>query len=108
VLATRRQLRSGSLVDLVVDPPYRLPPAAETGVRAVLRRLPGTCLERAVVLQRWLLAQGEPRAIVIGVRKGADAFQAHAWVDGEHDRMAPGFEELFRVPAETGRWPDRS
>jgi hypothetical protein len=58
-----------------------------------------------VVLQRWLLAQGDARAIVVGVRRGADEFHAHAWVDGEHDRLAPVFEELFRVPAEAERCP---
>ena len=68
----------------------------------MLRRQPSTCLERAVVLQRWLLAQGESRAIVIGVHRQEDEFRAHAWVDGEQDRLAPVFEELLRVPAEIG------
>ncbi len=104
VISTRRQLKSGGgLRDLDVEPPYRLPAAAESGVRAVLRRQPSTCLERAVVLQRWLLAQGDRRAIVIGVRRGEDEFRAHAWVEGEHDQLAPVFEELLRVPAEDTR-----
>jgi Transglutaminase-like superfamily len=101
VIIARRQLRAGGLRDLALEPPYRLPPAAESGVRAVLRRQPSTCLERAVVLQRWLQAQGDSRAIVIGVRRGEDEFRAHAWVEGEYDRLAPVFEELLRVPAET-------
>jgi Transglutaminase-like superfamily len=66
-------------------------------VHAVLRRLPSTCLERAVVLQTWRRAQGESREIVIGVRPG-DSFEAHAWVEGEGDPIAGAFHELLRVP----------
>ena len=105
VLQARRQLQNGHLADLAVEPPYRLPRAAEHGVHAVLRRLPATCLERAVVLQRWRIAQGDPREIVIGVNREDDEFRAHAWVDGEGDTLAPAFEELLRVPAEPARWP---
>jgi len=99
VRETRRQLRDGHLKDISLGPPYRLPPSAEYGVHAVLRRLPSTCLERAVVLQRWRIAQGDPREIVIGVLREQDEFKAHAWVEGEGDQLAPAFEELMRVPA---------
>jgi len=99
----RRQLRDGNLRDLSVAPPYRLPPSADYGVHAVLRRLPSTCLERAVVLQRWRIAQGDPREIVIGVLRDEDEFKAHAWVEGEGDQLAPAFEELMRVPATPAR-----
>jgi hypothetical protein len=95
----RRQLRDGHLKDLSVAPPRGLPPSADFGIHAVLRRLPSTCLERAVVLQRWRIAQGDPREIVIGVLRGEDDFQAHAWVDGESDRLASAYQELMRVPA---------
>lgn len=101
----RRQLRDGHLGDLTVAPPFGLPPTADYGVHAVLRRLPSTCLERAVVLQRWRIAQGDPREIVIGVLREADEFRAHAWVEGEGDLLAPAFEELMRVPAEHTPWP---
>ena len=99
----RRQLRDGNLKDLSVAPPYGLPPSADYGVHAVLRRLPSTCLERAVVLQRWRIAQGDPREIVIGVLREEDEFKAHAWVEGEDDQLAPAFEELMRVPAAPAR-----
>jgi hypothetical protein len=95
----RRQLRDGHLNDLSIAPPHGLPPSADFGIHAVLRRLPATCLERAVVLQRWRTAQGDPREIVIGVLRGEDEFQAHAWVEGEGDRLASAYEELMRVPA---------
>jgi transglutaminase superfamily protein len=105
VRQTRRQLRERSLSELSVDPPLGLPPTADAGVHAVLRRLPSTCLERAVVLQRWRIAQGDPREIVIGVMRDADEFKAHAWVDGEGDALAPAFQELLRVPAQPAPRP---
>ena len=68
-------------------------------MRGVLRRSPATCLESALVLQAWLAAQGDPRDVVIGVASPASGFAAHAWVDGEPDRVSRGFDELTRLPA---------
>lgn len=97
---TRRELRDGGrLADVTLTAPLRLPAGADRGVHAVLRRLPSTCLERAVVLQRWRAAQGDAREIVIGVARSSDEIVAHAWLEGENDRLAPRFEELLRVPA---------
>jgi hypothetical protein len=80
----------------VADPPP-LPAAATRGVSAVLRRSSPTCLERALVLQRWLAAHGCARDVVIGVTAPADGFAAHAWLDGEvHGR---DYAELTRLPA---------
>lgn len=63
----------------------------------MLRRTSPTCLERALVLQRWLAEQGSPRDVVIGVTAPSDGFAAHAWLEGEehgHD-----YTELTRLPA---------
>jgi len=52
-------------------------------VRAAVRHSPGhpTCLEESLALW-WLLArQGFPSELRIGVRKHADKFEAHAWVE---------------------------
>lgn len=49
-----------------------------------LRILPGdsACLVRAAALRDILVARGVPGAEVrIGVRRGADGFEAHAWVE---------------------------
>ena len=100
---TRRQLRDGNLADLSVEPPIGLPASADYGIHAVLRRLPATCLERAVVLQRWRAAQGDPRELVIGVTRRDDEFRAHAWVEGEADPLAPAFDELLRVAPQAPR-----
>jgi hypothetical protein len=93
----RRQLRAGAFADLCLPPPPDLPDGAFRGVRAVLRRASPTCLERALVLQRWFAAHGSSRDVVIGVMAAAEGFAAHAWLDGEHE--AGQYSELTRLPA---------
>jgi hypothetical protein len=80
-----------------LPPPPRLPPAAVRGVEALLRRRPNTCLERALVRQRWLTAQGDPRTIVIGVTAPTKGFEAHAWLLDDEDPSAQAFYELTRL-----------
>jgi hypothetical protein len=74
-----------------------LPRSAARGVNAVLARLPATCLERAVVLQRWRIAQGDPHEIVVGVTGTRDDFRAHAWLDDESPADIGPFRELVRL-----------
>jgi hypothetical protein len=94
----RRRLRSRGLNEFSLEPPPSLPAAAGRGVHAVLRRVPQTCLERALVLQQWHAAHGERREVVIAVGRPDGGFRAHAWLDGEPG-AASGLEELTRVPA---------
>jgi hypothetical protein len=96
----RRSLRRGGLEGINVSAPPRLPVEAGRGVQAVLRRRPYTCLERAVVLQRWHAGRGEEREVVIGVQGTGDSFKAHAWLDGEAENTE--FDELLRLPARAG------
>jgi Transglutaminase-like superfamily len=96
---TRRSLERDRLTDVRVSAPPVLPESAGRGVRAVVRRWDPTCLERALVLQAWNVAQGEPRDVVVGVNGSGDALAAHAWLDGEPDRQQESFQELMRVPA---------
>lgn len=94
---TRRELRRRAVTDVRVAAPPRLPEGAARGVSAVLRRTSPTCLERALVLQRWLAEHGSARDVIIGVTAPSDGFAAHAWLDGEehgHD-----YAELTRLPA---------
>ena len=56
-----------------------------------------TCLERALVRQRWLAAHGDHRAIAIGVTAPSREFAAHAWLVGEEDPVASAFLELTRL-----------
>jgi hypothetical protein len=94
----RRQLRETGLEDLSLPRLPSLPASAERGVQAVLRRRDHTCLERAVVLQHWRAAHGEPRDIIVGVAGTADAFRAHAWLEDEADGQdLEAYRELRRV-----------
>ena len=62
------------------------PRSAERGVQGLLRRAPATCLERALVLQRWEAGQGRPGEVVIGVHGAPRDLLAHAWLDGAATR----------------------
>ena len=93
---TRRNLRRRPFQEVAVKAPPELAASAGRGVDAILRRQDPTCLERALVLQSWLAAHGEPTDVVIGVTGMEGGFSAHAWLDGE---SPGGFEELTRVPA---------
>lgn len=95
----RLTLRRCGMAGARVSAPPDLPRSAGRGVRAVLRRSPGTCLERALVLQRWEAAHGAPAAVVIGVQGPSGGFRAHAWLEGRPDRLAPSYAELVRLPA---------
>jgi hypothetical protein len=93
----RRGLDRDSFRAPSVPEPPAVPVGAGRGVNAALRRRPASCLERALVLQRWEAAQGRRRDIVIGVTAPAD-FSAHAWLDGDPAEAGP-FTELVRIPA---------
>jgi len=96
--AAHRGLRTGPLDELELPPVPGLPRAAGRGVDAVVRRTRWSCLERAIVRQRWLASQGTARDLVIGVRHGPP-FAAHAWLEGDPATASAGFEELSRHPA---------
>lgn len=99
LFGVRRSLRQTALPDVTVSPPPRLPASAGRGVRFVLRRRESTCLQRALVLQAWHAAQGNPREVVIGVTDTKGPFSAHAWLDGDPGHPGRGFAELLRLPA---------
>jgi hypothetical protein len=99
-------LKVAGVAVLVADPP-RLPRSAGIGVQAVLDRTVPTCLEGALVAQRWFAAHGDSRDVVIGVTtSGADdlavahdGFAAHAWLDGRDPDAAATYLEMYRIPA---------
>jgi hypothetical protein len=92
----RRELERGELSRIDVPSPPNLPASACRGVDAVLRRRRHSCLERALVRQRWLVAQGQSREIAIGVTPPSQGFLAHAWLVGEEDPVARRYQELIR------------
>jgi hypothetical protein len=95
--AIRSGLQRDGLQYAAVPLPPALPARAGRGVHAVLRREPNTCLERALVLQRWEASQGAGRDVVVGVT-GPASFAAHAWLAGEPDGTASPYAELMRLP----------
>lgn len=94
----RRDLRRRPLTEIAVAPPPRVTQTSLRGVLGVLRRRPHTCLQRALILQGWLAAQGDPRDVVIGVNNPREQFMAHAWVDGEPSCHQETYRELVRLP----------
>jgi hypothetical protein len=97
----RRVLRSDG-----IDARLPSPPRAGAWLSGLIARWlnwrGATCLERSLILQRWLLELGRPHDLLIGVQgsgSGDGAF-AHAWLDHE-DSM--GYAELLRVhPSRNG------
>ena len=64
----------------------------------MLRRLPTTCLERAMIEQRWQAANGNPRDVLVAVRGPAAGFRAHAWLEGDEPPAdESGYRELLRI-----------
>jgi len=94
----RIELRAKGLKYSAAPAPPRLPKHARRGVLAILRREPSTCLERALVLQRWHQAHGNDRDVVVAVKDARFDFAAHAWLDGEPDGDVETFSELLRLP----------
>jgi hypothetical protein len=94
----RGELRIKGLDYNAAPKPPRLPGKAQRGVFAVLRRERSTCLERALVLQRWHQSYGNPRDVVVAVRGATMDFAAHAWLDGDPDGEAGVFAEVLRLP----------
>lgn len=93
----RRQVAAGGLESLALPPAPRLPPRAERGVRAVLRRRGERCLVSAAVRQAWHRGQGDERDLIVGVTAPTPEFGAHAWLAG--DPVTEDFEEIGRRPA---------
>jgi hypothetical protein len=94
----RADLRANGLEYGPPPAPPDLPSSAGRGIFAVLRRQPSTCLERALVLQRWDTAHGNDRDVIVAVRGNQLDFAAHAWLDGEPDGDVDSFSELLRLP----------
>jgi Transglutaminase-like superfamily len=95
----RRQLRKGIVQGVSARPSPPLPAEAVRGVEALLRRKRHTCLERALVLQRWYADHDDARDVVIAGRGTADVFEAHAWVEGDPDPLVGQFREMLRLTA---------
>jgi hypothetical protein len=93
----RRELPSAGLEVQVATPPASRA-ASVRGIELALRACRATCLERSLVVQRWLLAQGRDHDVLVGVAGGADAVDAHAWIHRyDADVHGEGYQVLTRV-----------
>ena len=98
--ALRRRLPESGLRARVPEPPP-LPEHAVVGVRGLTVFARATCLERSLLLQRWLAAHGRRHDVLVGVGGDTRRLAAHAWVEGyDPDAAADGYEVLTRVPAD--------
>jgi hypothetical protein len=102
---TRRRLRRAGL-DAAVPPPLPLPERGVRGVSAMLTWRGATCLERSLVLQRWLAAHGSAADVLIGVapqparsgpRRDRSGWDLHAWIEGVDDDGG-AHQVLHRLP----------
>jgi hypothetical protein len=96
--ATRLELRRGVIDGVRIPPPPALPEEAIRGVRGILRRRPNTCLERSLILQRWMGRFGNAPDVVVGVSGPSASFRAHAWLEGDLEGADEPFQELLRLP----------
>jgi hypothetical protein len=99
LLQARRQLRDGNFMNVRISAPPGQVGDLDAGVYAVLRRLPSTCLERSIVLQRLLSSRDRAADVVIGVARSNGKYHAHAWLEGEPVGDNLVFHELVRLPA---------
>ncbi|MFT4034182.1 MAG: lasso peptide biosynthesis B2 protein [Patulibacter sp.] len=97
-----RYLRAGAARQQGVEAQLEASPVTGSlrGIRAVnlvLRATRATCMERSLVVQRFLADRGARHDVVVGVRRGADgAFAAHAWLDGTGDDSGHEYAEIRR------------
>jgi hypothetical protein len=93
----RTRLRDGEVrgVRLPEAPPVNA--SGARAVRVVLRASNASCLERSLVLQRWLAAQGVARDVIVGTEGARSGFAAHAWIDGEAQPPGRSYVELIRL-----------
>jgi len=94
----RAKLARGELTAIEITAPDGVPATGGRGVKALLMLRRHSCLEGALVRQRWAASHGDRRAVVIGVRPPAAGFGAHAWLDGEPDGEISGMSEITRLP----------
>jgi len=84
-----------------VEEPPRVSPDGLLGVEAALRYRHATCLERSLIVQRWLVSHGISHEVLIGVSGGASGVEAHAWLEHYDAAQDDDFRVLTRVPART-------
>jgi hypothetical protein len=102
----RARLQDGEMREIELPAPPRVPARATRAVGLVLYRESPSCLERALVLQRWLDAQGLPRDVVVGTEGNPrTGFAAHAWLEGEPQPAGRRYVEIARLAPRSANRP---
>lgn len=97
-----RQLRPGlrseglTAYRVLTDPPNPVPWLTPL-LKVRLVMLGATCLERSLILQRWMLSIGRSHDVLIGAKSPQETTVAHAWLDHED---SGGHVVLTRVSAD--------
>ena len=88
--AERRASSGGSMAEDDLEEMVR---RCERALRRMNRFVPGaTCIHRALAAQRMLLRRRASCRIVIGLRRGTQDVEGHAWVEaGDGDRTVCAF-----------------
>src|SRR4051794_7945275 len=94
--AARRAISSSAWRSPGLPAPPPVAANAEPAVHLVLRVRRENCFVRALVRKAWLLAHGDDRSLVIGVKPPSQGFEAHAWLEGDPAESHAGFSELYR------------
>lgn len=94
----RQQLPQRPFGDVVLTIPPASDVRSRSAMNAGLRLRRASCLEQALLRQRFDAANGVQRTLIIAVTSPANGFRAHSWLEGErqHD---PSMREIVRLPA---------
>ena len=98
----REQVPQRSFRDIALSAPPALDRRSRSAVNAGLRLRRATCLEQALLRQRFDAANGVDRTLIIAVSSPANGFRAHSWLEGEPQRDQ-SLREIVRHPAPR-RW----
>ena len=109
ILGAHMQLRWRSIEDMrawATTRPRRIgdKPSLLTAFRRAAARLPGTCLVRALALQRLLAEHGFASELRIGVARGEGVLLAHAWLVDDSAVLIGGGPETATYTV-LAKWP---
>lgn len=95
------QVRRSAVRRVTLRPAPRVGVQHVSKVDAVLSATRMTCLRRSLVVQRFLLDNGEPVDLLIGTTAPSQGFRAHAWLDRPvEEHQGDGFTVVMQIAAD--------
>lgn len=100
-LAELRRTLGPDGLTAVVAPPPTVARGSLRGTLVALSARKATCLERSLVIQAWIAANGLDLDVIVAVKRDPNApgDLAHAWVDGYDADCSARYAEIRRVRA---------